>query len=351
MRFSELGRTGEQVSRVGFGTMMYGSQVEAGEAHRHMDYALERGINLFDTAEAYAVPPRPETYGRTEEIIGDWFKASGKRDKVFLASKIAGTGAAFPGGIGWMREGGVQTRVVAEQIAYAVENSLRRLQTDVIDLYQIHWPDRDVNRWGSLQHIDYDLDFEPFEAQLEALATQVKAGKIRYVGGSNETPWGVMRFLAAADKHGLPRIASIQNAYSLVNRTFELGLSEIAMHEQVGLLAYSTLGQGYLTGKYQNGALPQGTRKALYQRLGRYEKVRADAAIQSYLDLAASYGVDPAAFAYRWADSKAFVTSTLIGATTMDQLKTDIDAFDLPWTAEMDAAVDALHNQQPNPCP
>lgn len=351
MRYSELGRTGETVSRVGLGTMMYGSQVDAAQAHRQMDYALERGVNLFDTAEAYSVPPRPETYGRTEEIIGDWFAAGGKRGKVFLATKIAGTGAAFPGGVDWMREGGAQTRVTAAQVAHAVEGSLRRLRTDVIDLYQIHWPDRDVNRWGSLQHVDYDLAFEPFEAQLEALAKQVEAGRIRYVGVSNETPWGVMKFLSSAEKHGLPRIASIQNAYSLVNRTFELGLSEIALHENVGLLAYSSLGQGYLTGKYRGGALPQGSRKALYQRLGRYEKVRADEAIASYLDLAAAFGMDPAAFAYRWADSKPWVTSTLIGASSMEQLAADIDAFGLPWTAEMDAAVDALHNQQPNPCP
>ena len=350
MRYSELGRTGVQVSRVGLGTMMYGSQVAPADAHAQMDYALERGINLFDTAEAYSVPPRPETQGRTEEIIGDWFKASGARDKVFLASKIAGNGSTF-NGMPWMRPDGVSPRVIAGQVDFAVENSLRRLQTDVIDLYQIHWPDRDVNKWGTLVHIDYDEDFQPFEAQLEALARHVEAGRIRYIGVSNETPWGVMEFLAAAEKFGLPRIVSIQNAYSLVNRTFELGLSEIALHEQIGLLAYSSLGQGYLTGKYQNGALPEGARKTLFQRLGRYEKVGADGAIQSYLDLAASYGVDPAAFAYRFVDSKPFVTATLIGASTMERLVTDIDAFDLPWTSEMNAAVDRLHNQQPNPCP
>lgn len=346
MRYSQLGRTGEMVSRVGLGTMMYGSQVGAADAHRQMDYALEQGINLFDTAEIYAIPPRPETQGATETIIGDWFAATGNRDKVFLASKVAGRDAGT-----WLRPDGGPVRLVREQIDYAVENSLRRLKTDRIDLYQTHWPDRDVNKWGTLTHVDYPDDFSPFEAQLEALARHVEAGRIRYIGVSNETPYGVMKLLAAADRFGLPRIASIQNAYGLVNRTFELGLSEIACQEQVGLLAYSSLGQGYLTGKYQGGARPEGSRKVLYERLGRYEKVQADAAIQAYVDLAASYGIDPAAFAYRFVDSKPFVTSTLIGASTMDQLKTDIAAFDLDWTAEMDAAVDRLHNLQPNPCP
>ncbi len=346
MRYSQLGRTGEQVSRVGLGTMMYGTQIGPADAFSQMDYALERGINLFDTAEVYSVPPSAETQGRTEQIIGEWFKASGSRDKVFLASKVVGNS-----GMNWMRPGGGPNRVVREQVDYAVENSLRRLQTDVIDLYQIHWPDRDVNKWGTLVHVDYPEDYQSFEAQLETLARHVEAGRIRYVGVSNETPWGVMRFLAAAEKFGLPRIASIQNAYSLVNRTFELGLSEIALQENVGLLAYSSLAQGYLTGKYQNGAMPAGARKTMFQRLNRYEKVSADAAIQAYLDLAASLGVDPGAFAYRFVDSKPFVTSTLIGASSMAQLQADIDAFDLDWTPEMDAAVDAIHNRQPNPCP
>ncbi len=346
MRYSELGRTGVQVSRVGLGTMMYGSQVEPADAFRQMDYALERGINLFDTAEVYAVPPRPEWQGRTEEILGDWFKASGQRDKVFLASKVIGNSP-----FDWMRPEGGPTRVTAGQIDYAVENSLRRLQTDVIDLYQIHWPDRDVNKWGTSLHVDYPEDYQSFEAQLETLARHVEAGRIRYVGVSNETAWGVMRFIAAAEKFNLPRIVSIQNAYSLVNRTFELGLSEIALQENVGLLAYSSLGQGYLTGKYQNGAMPAGARKTMYQRLNRYEKDGADTAIQAYLDLAASLGVDPAAVAYRFVESKSFVTSVLIGASTQAQLEADIAAFDLDWTSEIDAAVDRLHNLRSNPCP
>jgi aryl-alcohol dehydrogenase-like predicted oxidoreductase len=346
MRYSELGRTGVKVSRAGLGTMMWGSQNTPDEAFAQMDYALERGINLFDTAEMYAVPPRRETYGRTEEIIGEWFARSGKRDQVVLASKIAGRGD-----MDWLRKAGPPTRITREQIDEAVEGSLRRLRTDVIDLYQIHWPDRDVNRWGTLTHVDYPADFQSFEAQLEALGRHVEKGTIRWIGVSNETPWGVMRFLRAAEAKGLPRIASIQNAYSLVNRTFELGLSEIAMEEQVGLLAYSCLAQGYLAGKYQGGAMPAGTRKVLFGRLGRYEKVNADKAIQSYLDLARDLKVDPAAFAYRFVDTRPFTTSVLIGGSTMEQLAADIDAFDLPWSDEIEAAVNRLHNLQPNPCP
>jgi aryl-alcohol dehydrogenase-like predicted oxidoreductase len=346
MRYSDLGRTGAKISRAGLGTMMFGSQNTPDEAFSQMDLALERGINLFDTAEMYAVPPRRETQGRTEEIIGEWFARSGKRDKVVLASKIAGRSD-----MDWVRKDGRPTRITRDQIDEAIEGSLRRLRTDVIDLYQIHWPDRDVTRWGTLTHVDYPPDFASFESQLEALARHVEKGTIRWIGVSNETAWGVMRFLKAADAMGLPRIASIQNAYSLVNRTFELGLSEIALEEQVGLLAYSCLAQGYLAGKYQGGAMPPGTRKVLFGRLGRYEKVNADKAIQSYVDLARDLKVDPAALAYRFVDTRPFVSSVLIGGSNTKQLAADIHAFDLPWTEEMEQAVNRLHNLQPNPCP
>lgn len=346
MRYSDLGRTGETVSRVGLGTMMFGSQVSQEDAFAQMDFAVERGVTLFDTAEIYAIPPRPETQGRTEEIVGHWLQASGRRDEIFLATKVVGRSEQH-----WMRPDGETTRIVREQVDFALENSLSRLQTDVIDLYQLHWPDRDVNKWGTLVHVDYPDAFEPFEAQLETLARHVEAGRIRYVGLSNETPWGVMRFLAAAEKFGLPRMVSIQNAYSLANRTFEIGLSEIALQEQVGLLAYSSLAQGYLTGKYEGGARPEGARKTLYERLGRYEKINGVETIDAYVQLARSFGIEPAAFAYKFVDTKPFVTSTLIGASTLAQLEADIDAFELVWTPEMDQAVDRLHNQQPNPCP
>lgn len=286
MHYSELGRTGVQVSRIGLGTMTWGDQNTEAEGHAQMDLALEHGINLFDTSEMYAVPPKPETQGSTERIIGSWFAADpSRREKVVLASKCAGFSP-----MAWLRAEGGITRQTRAQIDEAVEGSLKRLRTDRIDLYQLHWPDRRIRVFGGMTFQDYPADFEPFETILESLDAHVKKGNIGFVGVSNETPWGVMRFLAESDARGLPRIASIQNAYSLVNRTFEYGLAEIAVREQVGLLAYSPLAQGYLTGKYQGGALPAGARKTLFNRLQRYEGAGADAAIQSYLDLAAARG-------------------------------------------------------------
>ncbi len=346
MRYSELGRTGIKVSRIGLGTMMYGSQLGPEEAFAQMDYAIDRGVNLFDTAELYAVPPSAETQGFTEEIIGDWFKARGGRDRIVLATKIAGRSH-----MDWLRRAGAPTRITPVQIDEAVEGSLRRLKTDYLDLYQLHWPDREVKLWGTLTHGGFPQDFIGFAETLEHLGRHVDKGTIRAIGVSNETAWGVMRFLAASEAKGLPRIASIQNAYSLVNRTFELGLSEIAVEEQVGLLAYSVLGQGYLTGKYQGGAKPAGSRGARWDRLQRYQKVRAEEAIQSYLDLAKARGIAPEVLALKFADSRPFVTSTLIGATSMAQLKIDMDAFELDWTDTLESDVDRLHNLQPNPCP
>jgi aryl-alcohol dehydrogenase-like predicted oxidoreductase len=346
MDYSELGRTGLQVSRVCLGTMTWGDQNTEAEGHEQMDYALDAGINFWDTAEMYSVPPKAETQGSTERIIGTWFKASGKRDKVILASKIAGRSP-----MSWTREHESMTRHTKAQIDEAVEKSLKRLQTDYIDLYQMHWPDRALRVFGGMTYADYPMDFEPFEDILANLGRHVEKGNIRHIGVSNESPWGVMRFVAEAEKHGLPRIASIQNAYSLVNRVFELGLAEIAMREDVGLLVYSPLGQGYLTGKYQNGALPAGARKTLYNRLQRYEGPGADAAISSYLALAAELGVLPETLALKFCDSRPFVTSTIIGASTMAQLKIDIDAFQMEWTSDIEKAVEALHYAQPNPCP
>ena len=346
MDYSELGRTGLKVSRVCLGTMTWGDQNSEAEGHEQMDYALDAGVNFWDTAEMYSMPPKPETQGSTERVIGTWFKASGKRDKVILASKIAGRSP-----MSWTRENESMTRITKAQIDEAVEKSLKRLQTDYIDLYQMHWPDRGLRVFGGMTYADYPIDFEPFEDILANLGRHVEKGNIRHIGVSNESPWGVMRFVAEAEKHGLPRIASIQNAYSLVNRVFEMGLAEIALREDVGLLAYSPLGQGYLTGKYQNGALPAGARKTLYNRLQRYEGPGADAAISSYLALAAELGVLPETLALKFCDSRPFVTSTIIGASSMAQLKIDIDAFQMEWTPDIEKAVEALHYAQPNPCP
>jgi aryl-alcohol dehydrogenase-like predicted oxidoreductase len=346
MNYVELGRTGLSVSRICLGTMTWGDQNTEAEGHEQMDYALERGINFWDTAEMYSVPPKPETQGSTERVIGSWFKKSGKRDKVILASKIAGRSP-----MSWTRDNQTLTRHTREQIDEAVEKSLRRLQTDYIDLYQLHWPDRGIRVFGGMTFQDYPQDFEPFEAILESLGRHVDKGNIRHIGVSNETSWGVMKFVAEAEKRGLPRIASIQNAYSLVNRTFEYGLAEVALREQVGLLAYSPLAQGYLTGKYQGGALPQGTRKQLYNRLQRYEGPGADAAIQAYVDLAAELGVSPTTLALKFCDTRAFVTSTIIGASSMPQLIADIDAFEMDWSQSIEDKVEAIHYRQPNPCP
>ena len=267
MDYSELGRTGVRVSRCCLGTMTWGSQNSEAEAHAQMDYALERGVNFWDTAEMYSSPPDPKTQGNTERHIGSWLQKTGKRDQIILASKVAGRGSAF-GGLTWMRADGASTRHTRAQIDEAVENSLKRLNTDYLDLYQLHWPDRPVRVFGGQTFKDYEQDYETFADILEALDKHVKKGTLRAVGVSNEFPWGVMRFLAEAETRGLPRIASIQNAYHLANRTFEYGLAEIALREQVGLLAYSPLAQGALTGKYLDGALPPGSAPARRGPLG-----------------------------------------------------------------------------------
>lgn len=350
MKYAPLGRTGLSVSRCCLGTMTWGSQNSEAEAHEQMDYALERGVNFWDTAEMYASPPRAETQGLTERYIGTWLKKTGKRDRIVLASKIAGRTGAL-GGMDWLRADKASPRHTRKQIDEAVEGSLRRLQTDYLDLYQLHWPDRGVRVFGGMTYKDYGPDYEPLEDILEALDAHVKAGNIRHIGVSNEFPWGVMKFVAEAEKRGLPRLASIQNAYHLANRVFEFGLAEIAMREDVGLLAYSPLAQGWLTGKYLDGALPAGSRKALYNRLQRYEGPGAEDAFRAYVELAREHGLDPAQMAIKFCDSRPFVTATIIGATSMEQLKTNIDAFDLEWTEELDKAVDAIHVRQPNPCP
>ena len=348
MEKRELGRTGLMVSTCCLGTMTWGEQNTEAEGHEQLDYALDRGVDFIDTAEMYPIAPKAETQGDTERVIGSWFKARGNRDKVILASKVVGRSVMT-----YTRDGDVGLcRLTRVQIDEAVEKSLKRLQTDYIDLYQLHWPDRPVSMFGQkMRTRDYAVEYEAFEDTLDHLNAHMKKGNIRSIGVSNESPFGVMRFLAESDKHDLPRIQSIQNAYSLVNRSFEDGLDEIAMREQVGLLAYSPLGQGYLTGKYQNGALPEGSRKHLFQRLQRYEKPEAGPAIQGYLDLAARNGLDPTQMALKFCDTRPFVTSTIIGATSVQQLKTCIDAFDLNWTDELENEVNALHQRQPNPCP
>jgi aryl-alcohol dehydrogenase-like predicted oxidoreductase len=348
MQFRELGRTGVKVSAICLGTMTWGEQNTEAEGHAQMDYALDRGINFFDTSEMYAVPPKPQTQGATERIIGTWFKARGNRSKVVLATKVAGRSP-----MNWLRADGSPSDQTPKQIQEAVDASLKRLQTDYIDLYQLHWPDRPVAMFGAtgLAYKHIDGNSVPIDEILGALQTHVKAGKIRHIGLSNETAWGTMEFLRHSQAKGLPRVQSIQNAYSLINRVFELGQAEIAHREQVGLLAYSPLGQGYLTGKYQKGAQPEGSRKKLFNRLQRYEKPQTETAIDRYLAIAKQHGIDPAQLALQFVTTRPFVTSNIIGATTMEQLKTNIDSINVKWTDELEKAVDDAHHAQPNPAP
>lgn len=352
MQFRELGRSKINVSAVCLGTMTFGDQTPASDAFAQMDLALERGVNFFDTAEMYASPPKAETQGETERIIGRWFKQSAKRDKVVLASKVAGRTRDML----WFRpedrlDGG-QVRLSRKQIDYAVEQSLKRLQTDYIDLYQTHWPDRLYRGFGFQYYRDYKEDFVAFEETVAALARHVEKGTVRAIGVSNESPWGVMRYLAEAEKHGWPRIASIQNAYNLLNRRFETGgLAEVSLREKVGLLAYSPLAQGCLSGKYLGGALPPGARKTLYNRLQRYEGPGAESAIAAYVALAQELGVTPVQLALKFADTRAWTASTIIGASNAKQLEEDLAAFDIDWTEEMETRVNALQTTHPDPCP
>ncbi|NWG46381.1 MAG: NADP(H)-dependent aldo-keto reductase [Alphaproteobacteria bacterium] len=344
MKMNRLGRTDVRVSEACLGTMTFGQQNTEAEGHAQMDRALAAGINFFDTAEMYPIPPMATTQGRTEAIIGSWFRARGTRDKVVLATKVLGRAA-----IGWPRDSAPMTKPDRAQIFEAVEKSLRRLQTDYIDLYQVHFPDRPMRPFGVPAAGRAEPDEVPIEETLGALGELVTAGKVRMVGVSNESPWGVMRYLHLAETAGLPRIVSIQNAYSLLARSFESGLAEVALREDVGLLAYSPLAQGYLTGKYENGALPEGSRKALFDRLQRYEGPGADTAISAYVALAREHGLDPAQMALAWMRHKPFVTSIIFGATTLDQLETAKGAFSLELPEEVLKAIDAIHRRQPNP--
>ena len=346
MEYRELGRTGIKVSSMCLGTMTWGEQNTEAEGHEQMDYAIAQGINFFDTSEMYAVPPKPQTQGATETIIGNWFKARKNRDKVILATKVAGRSPMT-----WLRDNGAGTEQSKAQIEEAVNKSLKRLQTDYIDLYQLHWPDRPINLFGGLGYKHIEGKSNPIDEILEALDKMVKAGKLRHIGLSNETPWGTMKFLHHAETGNLPRVQSIQNAYNLLNRTFELGGSEIAHRDQVGLLAYSPLAQGYLSGKYQNGALPEGSRKQLFNRLQRYESPQTDRAIEAYLGVARKHGLDASQMANQFVTTRPFVTSNIIGATTMEQLKLAVTSVDVKWTEELEKDIEAVHLSQPNPAP
>ena len=351
MEYRRLGRTDLMVSAICLGTMTWGEQNTEAEGHAQMDYAVEQGINFFDTAELYAIPPKPETQGSTERIIGSWFRARKNRDKIILASKVCGRG-----GNTWFRDDKSPTRVTRKQIFEAVDKSLQRLQTDYIDLYQLHFPERPMP-WGSNptrfvgEAYASAPDETPIAEQLDAFAEVIKAGKIRHLGLSNESAWGTMRFVADSEARGTPRVQSIQNAYNLLNRTFETALAEVAVHEDVGLLAYSPLAQGYLTGKYLDGARPAGARTTLFDRGQRYQTAGAEAAIKRYVALARESGLDPAQMALAFVNSRSFVTANIIGATSMEQLRTDIASIDVKLSPEVEAQIDAIHQLVGNPCP
>ena len=347
MQYRKLGHTDLNVSAICLGTMTWGEQNTEAEGHEQMNYAVEMGINFFDTAEMYAVPPKPETQGKTEEIIGTWFEKTGKRQDIILATKVAGRAPMT-----WLRDDESPTEHSPAQIKEAVDKSLKRLKTDYIDLYQLHWPDRPLRLFGGLGHKEMGGEINKIEDILGVLAEIQQAGKVRHFGLSNETPWGIMKFLHHAEIDAtLPRMVSVQNAYNLLNRIYELGSSEIFHREGVGLLAYSPLAQGYLTGKYQKGATPKGSRKELFDRLQRYETEGTEEAIDSYLDIAKRHGLDPSQLANQFVTTRDFVTSNIIGATTMEQLKLAVTSIDVPWSDELEKEINAIHLRAPNICP
>jgi aryl-alcohol dehydrogenase-like predicted oxidoreductase len=346
MLYRPLGNTGVQVSVICLGTMTWGEQNTQDEAFAQMDYALDRGVTFWDTAEMYPVPPRAETYATTERYIGAWLAARGGRERIVLASKIAGPGRDM----NYMRNG---PRLNAQQIEAGVDASLKRLQTDYLDLYQLHWPERSANIFGRLNYVhNPDEAPVPLDETLRGLENVVKAGKVRFVGVSNETAWGVSKFLHLADSLGLPRIQSVQNPYSLLNRTYEINMAEISIREQCGLLAYSPLAMGILSGKYDGGRFfPEASRLKLFTRFQRYQRPRAWAASEKYIALAHKYGLPPAQMALSFVNRQPFVTANIIGATTMAQLAENIASIDISLPDELIADLEAVHVEFPNPAP
>ena len=346
MKYNKLGNTNIDVSLICLGTMTWGEQNSEEEGFQQMDLAISEGVNFFDTAELYSVPPKKETWGITEKIIGNWLKSRKCRNKVIIASKVVGRS-----GMKWFRN--KETRLNEQQINEAIDGSLKRLKTDYIDLYQLHWPDRQSNFFGKLGYkFEEESDFIDLKVQLEVLSDNVKKGKIRYIGLSNETPWGLMKFLSLAEKFGLPRIVSVQNPYSLLNRSYEVGMAEISIREKCGLLAYSPLAFGMLTGKYDNGAKPDGARLTLYSNMyTRYTKPKGLKYSEKFNSLAREHGLTPVQMALGFVNSRDFLTSNIIGATDLEQLKDNIDSFKINLTDEVISEIEKIHDENPYPCP
>ncbi len=345
MQRTQLGRTGIEVSKICLGTMTWGEQNTEQEAFEQMDYAVAQGVDFFDTAEIYPIMPRPETQGRTETYIGNWMKARGCRDSIVLATKVAGYSDNTH-----LR--GEVSRLSAKHIRHALEGSLKRLQTDYVDLYQLHWPDRQVRLFGDMRGYRVPKrDSVPVEETLRTLDDLVKEGKIRSIGVCNETPWGVASFVRLAELHGLARLVTIQNAYSLINRTFEDGLAEFAIGDDVGLLAYSPLAGGHLTGKYLQGARPEGAREVVFDRGSRYKGSAAENAVAAYVELAKENDMSPVELALAFVRTRPFVTSPIIGATKMSQLKAAIASATVDVSRELEKAIEGIHLQWRNPAP
>ena len=344
MNYKKLGNTDLNVSTICLGTMTWGEQNTQEEAFDQMDYSLENGVNFWDTAELYAVPPRKETYGYTEEIIGNWFEKTKKRDQVILASKVAGPSRNY------LRNG--ENSFTGTNLESALENSLKRLKTDYIDLYQLHWPERNVNNFGKLSYAHKENNWNQFEDVLGELNKYIDKGKIRYVGLSNETPWGVMNYLKVSNEKNLPRMMSIQNPYSLLNRSYEIGLSEVSIREDIGCLSYSPLASGYLTGKYRKNNFPKGSRMERdFDFWTRYRKPNTEKAVEIYYEISEKYGLDMSQMSLKFCEIQDFMTSVIIGATTMEQLKTDIESVNINLTDDVIKEINEVQTIYPNPCP
>ena len=344
MNYRKLGNSGINVSTICLGTMTWGEQNSQDEAFEQMNYAIENGVNFWDTAELYSVPPKKNTYGLTEEIIGNWFVKSKKRNKVVLASKVAGPSRDY------LRNG--ENSFVGKNLENALNNSLKRLKTDYIDLYQLHWPERNVNNFGKLGYTHKESEWSQFEDVLNHLQKYIDEGKIRYVGLSNETPWGVMNYVHLSKDKNLPRMMSIQNPYSLLNRSYEVGLAEVSIREQIGCLSYSPLASGYLSGKYRNGAMPKGSRiERDYEFWGRYRKPQSENAVEEYYQISKKYNLDMSQMSIKFCEIQDFMTSVIIGATTMDQLKTNIESVKVNLHKDVINEINSIQRKYPNPCP
>ena len=344
MNYKKLGNTDLNVSTICLGTMTWGEQNTQNEAFEQMDYSLDNGVNFWDTAELYAVPPKAETYGHTETIIGNWFEKTKKRKDVILASKVGGPSRKY------MRNG--ENSFTGKNLEDALHGSLKRLKTDYIDLYQLHWPERNVNNFGRLGYEHKENDWNKFEDVLENLKKFIEEGKIRYVGLSNETPWGVMNYLQLAKDKDLPRMMSIQNPYSLLNRSYEVGLAEVSIRENIGCLSYSPLASGYLTGKYRNKQFPKGSRMERdFDFWTRYRKPNTSEAVEEYYKISQKFDLDMSQMSIKFCEVQDFMTSVIIGATTMEQLKTNVESVKVNLDSEVIKEINNVQKKYPNPCP